>query len=107
MRLATRVLATSLVLALPVVGLVGCGSTPTSRDTADAKIEEANATLKTMMSKDPSAKEALDESHGYVVFSTVGSGALIVGGAGGGGVHTAGPDTPCQAASSALDHGTY
>lgn len=86
MRLATRALIASLVLACPVIGLVGCGSTPTSRDAADDKIEQANATLKTMLAKDPSAREALDEAHGYVVFSTVGSGAFIVGGEGGGGI---------------------
>ena len=86
MRLDVRTLVTSLALACPVITLAGCGSTPTTRDAADTKIEQANATLKTMLAKDPSAKEAIEEAHGYVVFSTVGSGALIVGGEGGGGI---------------------
>ena len=86
MRLAVSTLVASLALACPLITLAGCGSTPTTRDAADSKIEQANATLKTMIAKDPSAKEALDGAHGYVVFSTVGSGALIVGGEGGGGI---------------------
>ena len=86
MRLAVRTLVATLALACPLITVAGCGSTPTSRESAGNKIEQANATLKTMMAKDPSAKEALDGAHGYVVFSTVGSGALIIGGEGGGGV---------------------
>ena len=86
MRSAVRILAASLAVACPMITLAGCGSTPVSRGSAENRIDQANDTLKTMIAKDSSAGEALDEAHGYVVFSTVGSGAFIVGGEGGGGI---------------------
>lgn len=86
MRTATRLIALSLTLGMPLVGLTACSSTPTTRDAADEKISQANATIETMAKKDPSIRPALADAYGYVVFSTVGSGALIVGGEGGGGI---------------------
>jgi hypothetical protein len=38
-----------------------------------------------MIAKDPSISQVLDDSYGHAVFSTIGSGALIIGGQGGGG----------------------
>ena len=64
----------------------GCGSTPKTAEERTAKIEQAERTLETMKAKDPSLQDVLDDAHGWAVFSTVGSGAFIVGGEGGGGI---------------------
>ncbi len=64
----------------------GCGSTPKTAEERDEKVAEARATLRTMIAKDPSISQVLDDSYGHAVFSTIGSGALIIGGQGGGGI---------------------
>lgn len=70
--------------------LQGCGSVPTTAEGMAAKREEvvpeARKTLETMQAKDPSIEGLLEDAYGYVVFPTVASGALIVGGEGGDGV---------------------
>ena len=81
-----RLLAVSILLGCPAHTLGGCDSTPATRESSEAKIEQAQATLETMMKKDPSIRSAVADAYGHVVFSTVGSGALIIGGEGGGGV---------------------
>lgn len=86
MRSIARLLAATVCLAAPGLGLSGCESTPATRDSAESRIDAAVATLETMIRRDPSIREAIDDAHGHVVFSTVGSGALIVGGEGGGGI---------------------
>jgi len=79
-------LATAL-LALPAVLLApGCGATPKTAEDRAAKIEQAERTLETMKAKDASLSGVLDDAYGWAVFSTVGRGALIVGGEGGGGI---------------------
>ena len=70
--------------------LPGCGSVPTTAEGMAAKREqvvpEARQTLETMQAKDPSIDDILDGAYGYVVFPTVASGALIIGGEGADGV---------------------
>jgi lipid-binding SYLF domain-containing protein len=66
--------------------LAGCGSTPKTAEERDEKVAEARATLKTMVAKDASISKVLAGSYGHAVFTTIGSGALIIGGQGGGGI---------------------
>jgi lipid-binding SYLF domain-containing protein len=66
--------------------LVGCASAPKSRQDQQAMDARAQATLQSMVASDPSLREVLDRSAGYVVFPSVGEGAALVGGAHGVGV---------------------
>lgn len=71
----------ALVLALVALGAVGCSSSSELR--LDA---EADATVKEALQADPSLKQFVDNSAGYVVFPSIGKGGFIVGGAHGDGV---------------------
>ena len=77
-------------------GLSGCGSVPTTAEGMQTKRDEvvpvARQTLKTMKGQDPSIDDAMDGAYGFVVFPTVASGALILGGEGGDGVVFEGQD---------------
>lgn len=72
------------------LGLSGCGSVPTTAEGMQAKRDEvvpgARQTLATMKGQDPSIADAMEDAYGFVVFPTVASGALILGGEGGDGV---------------------
>ena len=48
-------------------------------------LENANETIEMVLDKDPGLKEFFDEAYGYVVFPSVGKGAIGVGGAHGSG----------------------
>ena len=89
---SSRVLSCGL-LALglgSIVALQSCGTVPTTQEGMAEKRAEvvpvAQQTLKTMMGKDPSIEDAMNDAYGYAVFPTVASGALIIGGEGGDGV---------------------
>ena len=89
---SSRVLSCGL-LALglgSIVALQSCGTVPTTPEGMAEKRAEvvpvAQQTLKTMMGKDPSIEDAMNDAYGYAVFPTVASGALIIGGEGGDGV---------------------
>ena len=75
-------------LALCVVGLAACGSTPSSpvsqgeQDRLDAEVKAAIADFRT---KDPDIDRFFRTAYGYAIFPDVSSGALIVGGAHGNG----------------------
>jgi lipid-binding SYLF domain-containing protein len=73
---------------LAAVGLcaVGCAHAPTKPgERADLKAAATN-TLAQMEASDPSLKSVLDQSVGYIVFPSVGSGGFLIGGGGGAGV---------------------
>jgi lipid-binding SYLF domain-containing protein len=68
------------------LGILGCAHTPTSPG-ARADLKDAAAkTLAQMEAKDSSLRPLLDQSVGYVVFPSVGSGGFIIGGGSGSGV---------------------
>ncbi|MAC19232.1 MAG: hypothetical protein CMJ23_06045 [Phycisphaerae bacterium] len=79
-----------------LMGLSGCGSVPTTSEGMEAKRAEvvpvARQTLETMKGQDPSIADAMEGAYGFVVFPTVASGALILGGEGGDGVVFEGQD---------------
>ncbi len=64
----------------------GCAHAPDTATEAQAMQSEAEATLDTMVARDPSLADVLADSAGYVVFPEVGKGGAIVGGAHGVGV---------------------
>ncbi len=66
--------------------MAGCASAPASRQGQQAMDARAQATLQSMVAKDPSLRNVLERSAGYVVFPEIGEGAALVGGAHGVGV---------------------
>ncbi|MBC7174529.1 MAG: lipid-binding SYLF domain-containing protein [Polyangiaceae bacterium] len=68
-----------------VIG-AGCAHAPKTQHQAQAIESEAEATLNTMVARDPSLQNVLADAAGYVVFPEVGKGGAIVGGARGIGV---------------------
>lgn len=68
-----------------VVG--GCATSPPKTEAKRSALQEqAEATVQTMVAKDPSLKPTLERAYGYAVFPTVAQGGAIVGGATGRGV---------------------
>jgi lipid-binding SYLF domain-containing protein len=66
---------------------IGCGgAAPSSKTDRFQLQDEAQASLQSMMTEDPSLRSLLDRSAGYVVLPDVGKGGLIVGAAHGRGV---------------------
>ena len=74
-------------LALTFVALAaGCSTSPKTQAEKRSLVAEADATLATMVAKDPSLRDFVDNSYGYAVFPDVGKAGLIAGGAYGRGV---------------------
>ena len=77
------------LIAIPLT-FSGCGSVPTTQSEMNIKMEAvvppANKAADSILAKDQSLKPLLDNAYGYIVFPSVASGALIVGGQGGDGV---------------------
>lgn len=66
--------------------LAGCSTAPATSEGRVALNDNAQATVAKMEATDPSLRSILDTSVGYVVFPSVGKGAVIVGGGYGHGV---------------------
>src|SRR5438477_1147293 len=66
--------------------IAGCSTAPKSESGKQSIMDDANAAAKQMTSVDPSLKDFLDKSYGYVVFPHVGKGGFIAGGSYGRGV---------------------
>ena len=86
MRLTLTTALLAGLLTIPEV-LFGCGSVPTTQSGMNAKMEtvvpSANQAVNAMLAKDTSLKPLMDDAYGYIIFPSVASGALIVGGEGG------------------------
>jgi lipid-binding SYLF domain-containing protein len=61
--------------------LVGCSSQPQNTQTAHTMVDSSKVTVEKFEDKDPDLAGVLNSSAGYVVFPSVGKGALIVGAA--------------------------
>ena len=88
-----RTILKSLVLAgsmLSMVVATGCSTAPSTQEGKAAKELEADTTLKTARTNDPSLGKLLDSAKAYAVFPTVGKGAIGIGGAYGKGVFYSG-----------------
>jgi len=73
-------------MSMVVMVMVGCSTAPKSAGEKQDLQREAETTLASMKSKDPSLADALAQSAGYVVFPSIGKGGVVVGGAFGRGV---------------------
>jgi lipid-binding SYLF domain-containing protein len=78
---------TSAAVVAVALLATGCAS-PAPKTSAERQslVSEADAAVSTMTAKDPSLRDFLDRSYGYVVFPNVGKGGAVVGGAYGRGV---------------------
>jgi lipid-binding SYLF domain-containing protein len=80
-------LTKGIALLTIVTGLlVGCATTPSSREDRQALIRDAAVRLKHMTAEDPSLDGLVQTSYGYALFSQAGKGGLGVGGGYGRGV---------------------
>ncbi|HSI33972.1 MAG: YSC84-related protein [Phycisphaerae bacterium] len=73
-------LIAALVFGLCVAGLGGCQTSP---PTEEGKAELHNAVVQareTLYATDPALQDFLNKAHAYVIFPSVGEGALIIGG---------------------------
>jgi lipid-binding SYLF domain-containing protein len=82
-------LVLAALLATPFV-FASCGSVPTTQAEMDAKMEtvgpKAKKAIADMIAKDSTLKPLVDGAYGVIIFPSVASGALILGGQGGDGV---------------------
>jgi lipid-binding SYLF domain-containing protein len=83
-----RVLCATAILGLLAGVPMGCNSS-TAPDTKDKRAvlqDDSDAALKSMQADDPSLKDFLSTGYGYVIFPSVGKGAVGIGGAFGRGI---------------------
>lgn len=73
-------------IALATATLGACAHRPETAAEERSLQQSANATLQTMIQRDPGLRNLLAASAGYVVFPSIGKGGLVVGGASGMGV---------------------
>lgn len=72
----------ALLVAMGLAGgLAGCSTSPKTETGRISLEQRARATLTEAQGKDPSLRDFLSRSYGYVVFPDVGKGGLLVGGA--------------------------
>ena len=76
------------VSTLFAVGLMffGCATAPKTASEQQALVQRAQATVQTMVARDPSLRPVLDSAVGYAVFPDIGKAGFIAGGAHGNGV---------------------
>jgi lipid-binding SYLF domain-containing protein len=74
-------LSVSLAAVAALFFIVGCNTTPKSGAVREQLRTDAQSTLRKMESQDPSVRDLISRSYGYVVFPSIGKGGLIVGGA--------------------------
>ncbi len=74
--------ATTLFLLCGAAAFAGCGSTkPESEKDAEVLNAECKEAVKSLKNKDSSIGKWFDSAHGYVIFPSVGKGAIGIGGA--------------------------
>lgn len=82
----SRIIPSAMAACVAAMFLAGCATAPKTPEERKSLVQEADATLGSMMAKDDTLRSFLDRSHGYVVFPSVGKGGFIAGGAYGRGV---------------------
>lgn len=83
----SRTKSFSVALGVVMAGmLAACASAPESRPDQTALEARANAVIESMVAKDPTLAQVLEDSAGYVVFPQVAEAGFIVGGSNGIGV---------------------
>jgi lipid-binding SYLF domain-containing protein len=71
----------NLAAVAAIMLVIGCNTTPKSGAVKDQLRTDARSTITKMESQDPSLRDLLGRSVGYIVFPSIGKGGLIVGGA--------------------------
>jgi lipid-binding SYLF domain-containing protein len=79
-------LKVSLATFAAMMLVLGCNTAPKTAAEKDQLRTDAQSTIHKMEGTDPSLRDLLNRSYGYVVFPSIGKGGLIVGGAFGRGV---------------------
>ena len=74
-------LIASLMIAATSLSLVSCNATPKNEAAAAERTTGAQDTIAAFKAKDPTMANLFNSAHGYAVFTNVGKGGLIVGGA--------------------------
>jgi lipid-binding SYLF domain-containing protein len=82
----SKLIPAAFVLAACAFVATGCATAPKTEAKRDALRSEAEATVKSMVARDPGIQAAIEQAAGYAVFPSIGQGGLIVGGAYGRGV---------------------
>ncbi len=75
-----------IILSFITLAFVACAGTPKTASERDTAYRQADATLASMRTKDPSLDPVLRSAAGYAVFPSVGKGGFIAGAAHGRGV---------------------
>jgi lipid-binding SYLF domain-containing protein len=76
----------ALILSIVFALVAGCQTAPKTEEKREGLLMNANETVKQMEAADPSLRNFIDKSAGYVAFPQVGKGAYIVGGSYGRGI---------------------
>jgi lipid-binding SYLF domain-containing protein len=84
MRFKTTLMAGAMLAASSI--LAACSTAPPTQADRQALLESADSRIRLYGALDPSMDQFFQNSHGYAVFPSVGSGAFIVGGGFGRGV---------------------
>lgn len=79
----TRLFQPLVAMALSILVLVSCSTTPKTADDRAQFHDEVQAAIDEFKEKDPTMAELFNAAHGYVLFPNVGKGGLVVGGASG------------------------
>jgi lipid-binding SYLF domain-containing protein len=72
---------TYVIAALSAAMIAGCSTEPSTTSDRHALHDDVNGALARMETEDPGLPTFLNRADGYVIFPTVGKGALIAGGA--------------------------
>lgn len=75
-----------LIAAAGIFATAACATAPKTEAGRQSLEARADATLETMLARDPGLRQTLNTAYGYAVFPEIGKGGLLVGGAYGRGV---------------------
>ena len=84
----SRILGLVFTAAVAAFGLssTGCATAPKTEAQRLSLVQEADAAVQSMIAKDDSLRDFLDDVHGYAVFPNIAKAGLVAGGASGRGV---------------------
>jgi lipid-binding SYLF domain-containing protein len=74
------------IVSIVALAAIACGGAPKTQGERDTMYQQADSSLATMTTKDPSLRPLLNSAAGYAVFPNIGKGGFIAGAAHGRGV---------------------
>ena len=78
-------MVTASVVAVAMTS-TGCATAPKTPEQRESLVAEADAAVQSMMAKDDSLRNFIEQAHGYAAFPNIGKAGLIAGGASGRGI---------------------